>query len=82
MGPRRFVGLVLKRYDWNLPLTQARSNDTAMDALVEEIMQRQGPVIVMPAWEDEPRVNAHIMDLHAYLLARAEGVQRPGRPLP
>lgn len=80
MGPRRFVAAVLQRYDWNLPLTQARSDTAAMDALVEKIMERQGPVIVMPAWESEPRVNAHIMDLHAYLLARAEGVQPPGRP--
>ncbi|MDD3936131.1 hypothetical protein [Rhodoferax sp.] len=30
----------------------------------------------------EPRVNAHIMDLYAYLWARAEGTQGPQRPAP
>jgi cytochrome c553 len=26
MGPRKFLGLVLKRYDWDLPLIQARNS--------------------------------------------------------
>lgn len=82
MGPRRFVGLVLQRYDWNLPATQQGRSGAAMDALVEDIMQRKGAAIVMPAWETEPRVNAHIMDLYAYLSSRAEGTQGTGRPAP
>lgn len=82
MGPHRFVGLVLKRYDWNLPPDQARLSGPDMDQLVEQIMQRQGPVVIMPAWQGEPRVTAHITDLFAYLSARAEGTQAPGRPLP
>ncbi|MDR3367671.1 c-type cytochrome [Rhodoferax sp.] len=82
MGPRRFVGLVLKRYDWNLPPDQAHLNGPSLDALIEQIMRRQGPVVTMPAWQDEPRVTAHITDLFAYLSARAEGTQGPGRPAP
>ena len=82
MGPRRFVGLVLQRYDWNQPATQAGRNAAALDALVDQAMQRQGPAIVMPAWEAEPRVNAHVLDLYAYLAARAEGTQGTGRPAP
>ena len=82
MGPRRFVGLVLKRYDWNLPPDQARKDGASLDALVEQIMQHQGPVVIMPAWQGEPRVTAHITDLFAYLSARAEGTQEPGRPVP
>ncbi|MEY4138154.1 MAG: hypothetical protein RLZZ371_336 [Pseudomonadota bacterium] len=81
MGPRRFVGLVLLRYDWSFPVDKA-ADSAARDALVEGVMQRQLGALTMPAWQEEPRVNAHIMDLYAYLSARAEGRQGPGRPLP
>jgi mono/diheme cytochrome c family protein len=76
LGPQRFVTLVLQRYDWNLPVAQG----TSMDALVEQVMERRTAVLSMPAWQTEPAVNAHIMDLHAYLSARADGTQGPGRP--
>lgn len=82
MGPRRFVSLVLKRYDWSLPASQAGSESAAREALVDEIMQRRQGALAMPAWESEPRVNAHIADLYAFLAARAEGTQGPGRPTP
>lgn len=83
MGPRQFVSLVLKRYDWNLPPSQASGEGAAREALVEEVMRRkEGYMLTMPAWEGEPRVSAHIADLYAYLSARAEGTQGPGRPLP
>jgi hypothetical protein len=82
MGQRRFVGLVLKRYDWNLPPDQARQEGAALDQLVDQIIQRRGPVVTMPAWQGEPRVTAHITDLFAYLSARADGTQGPRRPLP
>ncbi len=82
MGPRRFVGLVLQRYDWALPPDQARKEGAALDQLVDQIMQRQGPVVTMPAWQGEPRVTAHITDLFAYLSARAQGTQAVGRPAP
>jgi hypothetical protein len=36
--------------------------------------------MVMPAWEGEPRVAAHVMDRHANLSARADGL--PGSGLP
>jgi len=82
MGPRRFVSLVLRRYDWNLPATQAGEPQAALDALVEDILQRKEGALVMPAWQDEPGVSAHILDLYAYLAARAEGTQGPGMPRP
>jgi hypothetical protein len=80
MGSRRFVGLVLQRYDWTLPPAQAGSQGAARDALIEDIVQRKEGMLTMPAWQGEPRVNAHIADLFAYLSARAEGTQGPGRP--
>ena len=36
--------------------------------------------LTMPAWQGEPVVTAHVMDLYAYLSARADGRQGPGRP--
>jgi hypothetical protein len=80
MGSRQFVGLVLTRYDWGLPVAQARKDGAARDALIEEIVQRKQYMLTMPAWQGEPRVNAHIVDLYAYLSARAQGTQGPGRP--
>ena len=82
MGPRRFVALVLQRYDWNLPPAQAASARQAPDALVEDVLQRKEPPIEMPAWEGKPAVSAHIADLYAYLAARAEGSQGKGPPRP
>jgi len=82
MGPRRFVSVVLTRYDWDLPPAQANSVGAARDALIDEVLQRQSTVLPMPAWQGEPRVDAHIVDLYAYLAARADGTQGPGRPSP
>ncbi len=82
MGPHQFVSLVLKRYDWSHAGVQASSTGAARDAMVEELVQRKNYGLTMPAWEGEPRVNAHIVDLYAYLSARAQGAQGPGRPAP
>lgn len=82
MGSRQFVGLVLQRYDWSLPTAQARSEGHAREALIEDIVQRKGYTLSMPAWQGEPRVTAHIADLYAYLSARSHGMQGPERPMP
>ena len=74
MSSRRFVSLVLTRYDWGLPPVQ--------ESLVDEVVQGNKGAITMPAWQGEPRVNAHIADLYAYLSARAEGGLGTGRPVP
>jgi len=82
MGPRRFVSVVLTRYDWQLPAAQAGSTGAARDTLIDEVLQRKSTALPMPAWQGEPQVDAHIVDLYAYLAARAEGTQGPGRPAP
>jgi mono/diheme cytochrome c family protein len=79
MGKNRFVGLVLHRYDWSLPPT---ATGEAREAQVESILQRNDAALTMPAWQGEPTVSAHIVDLYAYLSARAQGSQGPGRPTP
>ncbi len=82
MGPRQFVGLVLTRYDWGMPVAAGSGERTAREAQVDTVLQRGGTPLEMPAWGSEPRVNAHILDLYAYLTARAQGAQGPERPLP
>jgi mono/diheme cytochrome c family protein len=82
MGERRFVSLVLKRYDWSLPAGRPGGDSAELDTLVEQILQRKEGALTMPAWEGEPRVSAHIVDLFAYMSARAQGTQGPGRPAP
>lgn len=82
MGPRRFVGLVLRRYDWALPAGEARTEGAAREALIESVLERRTGALIMPAWQTEPEVNAHIADLYAYLSARAQGTQGPGQPTP
>jgi mono/diheme cytochrome c family protein len=79
MGARRFVNLVLYRYDWTMPAGTA-GEGAAREALLDALVQRQAGAVTMPAWQDEPEVNAHVVDLYAYLSARAEGRQGPGRP--
>ena len=81
IGPRQFVSLVLKRYDWNLSASKAASEGAAREAMIDDVLQRNPTYATqMPAWESSPRVSAHIVDLYAYLSSRARGVQGPGLP--
>ncbi len=80
MGPRRFAHLVLVRYDLDDTAPRARDDAAAREAQIEDILQRRDRPLAMPAWQGEPRVNSHILDLYAYLAARADGRQGTGRP--
>jgi hypothetical protein len=80
MGTRRFVNLVLYRYDWSVVGAADGDDEATRRSLVEDILRRQEQAFAMPAWQDEPPVSAHVLDLYAYLSARADGVQGPGRP--
>jgi mono/diheme cytochrome c family protein len=82
MGTRRFVNLVLYRYDWSAVGTADGDDEATRRSLVEDILRRREQAFAMPAWQDEPPVSAHVLDLYAYLSARADGVQGPGRPRP
>ena len=82
LNSRQFVNLVLTRYDWGLAVAQASRDSAARDTLVDHLLQRKQYMLTMPAWQGEPRVNAHIVDLYAFLSARADGTQGPGRPAP
>ncbi len=77
VGPHRFVDLVLRRYERDaLPVGAGSPRDTLLDDIVE----RKRGELSMPAWQNEPMVAAHVMDLYAYLSARAEGRLGAGPP--
>jgi mono/diheme cytochrome c family protein len=80
LGPRQFVDVLLTRYEWTVPPAQPVPSTAEREAFIDDILQRRKGAITMPAWQGEPRVNAHVVDLYAYLSARAEGTQGPGRP--
>lgn len=82
MGSREFVSIVLTRYDkgYDWGLAQSRKRAALQPGVVESILKRDQGQITMPAWQGEPVVTAHILDLYAYLSARAQGTQDAGRP--
>ena len=81
VGPREFADLVLLRYEWTAPPSSSSGPLSAeREAYVDDLLQRRKGAVTMPAWQGEPRVTAHVIDLYAYLSARAEGTQGPGRP--
>ena len=53
------------------------------EALLEQVMKRERQERgqpLMPAWDSDAGVPAHVLDLYAYLNARAEGGLGPGKP--
>jgi hypothetical protein len=53
------------------------------DALLELVMKRERQERgqpLMPAWDSDAKVPPHVLDLYAYLSARADGGLGPGKP--
>ena len=84
MSARHFSEMVLKRYDLGNGLgnglSQGSETKSTTESYIDDILNRKEPAITMPAWQGEPTVNAHILDLYAYLTARAEGKFSTERP--
>jgi cytochrome c553 len=80
MSEARFASTVLQRYQWVLPASEAAREGAAREALLEDVLRRRKGESLMPAWENEPSVKAHVLDLYAYLSGRAGGTVGAGRP--
>jgi mono/diheme cytochrome c family protein len=80
LGPREFVDLLLTRYEWAIPPAQPVPSTAEREAFIDDVVQRRKGEIPVPERQGEPRVQAHVMDLHAYLSARADGTVGAGRP--
>jgi mono/diheme cytochrome c family protein len=83
MTPREFATKVMTSYRIILPATEAESPEANRDAIMEEVFRKERGKhgeIIMPAWETNLKVKPHILDLYAYLSARADGILPAGRP--
>lgn len=80
MSEGRFASTVLQRYQWVVPSSEASREGAAREALLEDVLRRRKGESTMPAWEGEPSVKAHILDVYAYLNGRANGTVGTGRP--
>lgn len=80
MSARHFTALVLKRYDLDQFGEHGAADQATAATRIDEILQRRDKPMEMPAWQGEPSVNAHILDIFAFLSARADGTLGPGRP--
>ena len=80
MGPRRFVALVLNRYELGMTADDPAKDSPARAAWIDAVVQRQAGAMTMPVWAGEPSVSAHVMDLYASVAARADGTLGAGRP--
>ena len=82
MTPRDFASKVLTSYR----LVSPGDDDSAQarEATLEEILKRDRTVargqVLMPAWGGHADVPPHVLDLYAYLSARAAGDLGPGKP--
>jgi hypothetical protein len=84
LSPREFAFKVLTRYRIVAPSSETGDDQTAMrDAIIDEVQKQERGKrgeILMPPWENNTTVKPHILDLYAYLSARADGTLGPGRP--
>lgn len=83
--PRGFAGKVLTSYriESLMPDNGTSDSDADRQARVEDAMRRERTargLPLMPGWENDDVVPPHVLDLYAYLSARAEGGLGPGKP--
>ncbi len=78
-----FVNKVLTRYRVNLSLAESVFSDSVRQAMIDEVERQEQSAkkgVAMPAWQSDATISQRVLDLHAYLRARADGKIGPGRP--
>lgn len=85
MSRQEFANKVLTRYRYAFGAPEASSAERNAErerilAEVGKSTRGKGGTIAMPAWQDNPGIEAHLLDLYAYLKARADGALGPGQP--
>jgi hypothetical protein len=82
LSAQDFAIKVATSYRIVLGLEAASGDDpTAIrEAMMAEVKRQEDPILLMPAWEGDPKVKPHLSDLYAYLKARSDGALGPGKP--
>jgi len=82
MNARDFTDAVLTRYRITLGYDDATAdNNTALrQAFIELVLKHERGELIMPEWGRDANVQPHILDIYAYLRARADGALGTGRP--
>jgi hypothetical protein len=82
LSAQDFTVKVLTSYRLVFPSSEVSGEDsTAVRAeVVEQVIRRERGELIMPAWEHDPKMRPHVLDLYAYLRARADGALGPGEP--
>ena len=65
------------------PDGSAEERQAEREAQLEEVLRRERSArgqVVMPAWDGDGQVAPHVLDLYAYLSARAYAGLGPGKP--
>lgn len=82
LTPRDFASKVLTSYRLVTPADE--DTPAGRDATLDEVLKRDRRAargqVVMPAWGEHARVPPHVLDLYAYLSARAAGDLGSGEP--
>ncbi len=86
LTPRAFAAKVLTSYRLVSPGEDNPGDEREREARLDQLMRRErgsvGSQVLMPAWETNAGVPPHVLDLYAYLSARADGALGPGKPKP
>ncbi|MEP7242101.1 MAG: c-type cytochrome [Gammaproteobacteria bacterium] len=82
LSARDFTTKVLTSYRIVIDSGEAHADDSTAvrQAFIDEVLRRERGDLVMPAWEHDSKVQPHVLDLYAYLRARADGSLGPGQP--
>jgi mono/diheme cytochrome c family protein len=80
MTPRAFAAKVLTSYRLVSPGEEGSELEATLEALMQRERGSARGLLLMPAWESHANVPPHVLDLYAYLSARADGMLGPGRP--
>ncbi len=82
LSPRDFSIKVLSRYRITVSAQAATADDKSelREEFLQQVLRRQRGEVLMPGWDIDPNVKPHILDIYAYLRARADGALAPGRP--
>jgi len=85
LAPRGFATRVLTSYRITpyTPDGSAEERQAEREAQLEEVLRRERSArgqVVMPAWDGDGQVAPHVLDLYAYLSARAYAGLGPGKP--